>query len=80
MKLSCEFRGLVSLEFDGFSDKRKLIAWDRLNDQLAPVVGAFMILAQLRDGKRQLTFQCLECDALEKPHSAVGWLKGELQA
>ena len=55
------------LEFDGFSDKRKLVAWDRLNDQLAPRCGAFMILAPLRDGKRQLRFQCLECDGLENP-------------
>ena len=28
------------LEFDGFSDRRKLIAWDRPNDQLAPVAGS----------------------------------------
>ena len=36
-----------------------------------------MILAQLRDGKRQLTFQRLE--TVLKTDSAVGWLKGELQ-
>ena len=35
-----EFGDWSPLEFDGFSDKRKLIAWDRPNDQLAPVAGA----------------------------------------
>jgi len=29
--------GLVPLEFDGFSDRRKLIAWD--NDRLALIAG-----------------------------------------
>ena len=39
-ELSCGFRGLVPSGIDGFSDKRKLIAWDRPNDQLAPIAGS----------------------------------------
>ncbi len=38
--LSVDFGDWSPLEFDEFSDKRKLIAWDRPNDQLAPVAGA----------------------------------------
>jgi len=40
-----------------------------------------MILAPPRDGKRQPTFQCLECDGLDplKTDKVMGWLKGELQ-
>ena len=45
MERSVELRGrpvdfgIVPLEFDGFSDRRKLIAWDRHNDRLALIAG-----------------------------------------
>jgi hypothetical protein len=38
-ELSCGLRGLVYSGIDGFSDRRKLIAWDRPNDQLARIAG-----------------------------------------
>jgi hypothetical protein len=38
--LPCGFRGLVPSGIDGFSDKRRLIAWDRPSDQLAPIAGS----------------------------------------
>ncbi len=39
-ELSVDFGDWSPLEFDGFSDKRKLIAWARPNDQLAPIAGS----------------------------------------
>ncbi len=38
-ELSVDFGDWSPLEFDGFSEKRKLIAWARANDQLALIVG-----------------------------------------
>ena len=39
-ELSCGFRGLVPSGIDGFSNRRKLIVWDRPNDQLASIAGS----------------------------------------
>ena len=39
-ELSVDFGDWSPLEFDGFSDKRKLIAWAGPNDQLAPIAGS----------------------------------------
>jgi len=66
--------GISPSEFDGFSDKRN-IAWDRPNDQLAPLRG-FHDPSAARDGKGQPR-SVLECDGLDplKTDKVMGWLK-----